>query len=105
MNLIEELPEMNNMSQHNSYSKNDTAIVVDFFIAKQPLRENFQVVVYIILCLVGAAGFEPTNAGVKVLCLTAWLYPKHSLKHYNKNPAINQYRRIYIFILTYISYC
>ena len=23
--------------------------------------------------MVGAAGFEPTNAGVKVLCLTAWL--------------------------------
>ena len=21
------------------------------------------------------AGFEPTNAGVKFLCLTAWLYP------------------------------
>ncbi len=45
MNLMEELPEMNNMSQHNSYSKNDTAIVVDIFIAKQPLRENLQVVV------------------------------------------------------------
>ena len=23
----------------------------------------------------GAAGFEPAYAGVKVLCLTAWLYP------------------------------
>ncbi len=25
--------------------------------------------------LAGVAGFGPTNAGVKVLCLTAWLYP------------------------------
>ena len=23
----------------------------------------------------GVAGFEPTNDGVKVRCLTAWLYP------------------------------
>ncbi len=29
--------------------------------------------------VVGAAGFEPTSAGVKVLCLTAWLYPKKLL--------------------------
>ena len=29
-----------------------------------------------VLCvLAGVAGFGPTNAGVKVLCLTAWLYP------------------------------
>ena len=25
--------------------------------------------------LAGVAGFEPTNKGVKVLCLTAWRYP------------------------------
>ncbi len=25
--------------------------------------------------LAGVAGFEPTNEGVKVPCLTAWLYP------------------------------
>ena len=25
--------------------------------------------------LAGVAGFEPTNAGVKVPCLTAWLHP------------------------------
>ena len=25
--------------------------------------------------LAGVAGFEPTNAGVKVLCLTAWRHP------------------------------
>ena len=27
-------------------------------------------------CRTGVAGFEPTNDGVKVRCLTAWLYPK-----------------------------
>ncbi len=26
--------------------------------------------------LTGVAGFEPTHEGVKVPCLTAWLYPK-----------------------------
>ena len=26
-------------------------------------------------CMTGVAGFEPTNDGVKVRCLTAWLYP------------------------------
>ena len=26
--------------------------------------------------LAGVAGFEPTNAGVKVRCLTAWRHPK-----------------------------
>ena len=26
-------------------------------------------------CRTGVAGFEPTNDGVKVRCLTAWLYP------------------------------
>ena len=26
-------------------------------------------------CLAGVAGFGPTNEGVKVPCLTAWLYP------------------------------
>ena len=27
----------------------------------------------------GVAGFEPTRKGVKVLCLTAWLYPNSDL--------------------------
>ncbi len=34
------------------------------------------------LTMAGIAGFEPTSDGVKVRCLTAWLYPK-----------INKYRR------------
>ena len=28
---------------------------------------------------IGIGGFEPTNDGVKVHCLTTWLYPKKSL--------------------------
>ena len=28
-----------------------------------------------VLCVAGVAGFGPTNARVKVWCLTAWLYP------------------------------
>ena len=28
--------------------------------------------------ITGVAGFEPTHEGVKVPCLTAWLYPKKS---------------------------
>ena len=28
-----------------------------------------------VLSLAGVDGFEPTNVGVKVLCLTAWRYP------------------------------
>ena len=28
------------------------------------------------VCVAGMAGFEPTTAGVKVLCLTAWRHPK-----------------------------
>ena len=28
------------------------------------------------MALAGVTGFEPVNAGVKVLCLTTWLYPK-----------------------------
>ena len=30
--------------------------------------------------LAGVAGFEPTNAGVKVPCLTAWLHPNVNLR-------------------------
>ena len=29
--------------------------------------------------LTGVAGFEPTHEGVKVPCLTAWLYPKKNV--------------------------
>lgn len=30
----------------------------------------------------GVAGFEPTRKGVKVLCLTAWLYPNSDAPYY-----------------------
>ena len=39
----------------------------------------------------GVAGFEPTSEGVKVLCLTAWLYPISDLCNYKGL----LYRRIY----------
>ena len=32
-------------------------------------------VLYCLCLLAGVVGFEPTNVGVKVLCLTTWLYP------------------------------
>ena len=31
--------------------------------------------IHLAAILAGVAGFEPTNAGVKVPCLTAWRYP------------------------------
>ena len=31
--------------------------------------------------MAGVAGLEPTNDGVKVRCLTTWLYPKISNKN------------------------
>ena len=31
----------------------------------------------------GVAGFGPANAGVKVLCLTAWRYPNMKQKYYS----------------------
>ena len=43
------------------------------------LANNNVAAVKLAQLVVGAAGFEPTSAGVKVLCLTAWLYPKNSL--------------------------
>ena len=32
--------------------------------------------------VVGVAGFEPANDGVKVRCLTAWLYPSFAMHKY-----------------------
>ena len=34
--------------------------------------------------LAGVAGFEPTNSGVKVRCLTTWRHPIQ--KHYSIDP-------------------
>ena len=43
--------------------------------------------------LTGVAGFEPTHEGVKVPCLTAWLYPK-KVEESGFEP-LNQKERIY----------
>ena len=45
----------------------------------------------------GVAGFEPTHEGVKVPCLTAWLYPKRLLLFYRK------IRRLSIPFLTFFQ--
>ena len=40
----------------------------------------------------GVAGFEPTNNGVKVRCLTAWLYPNNNIKKgdwWESNPRVS----------------
>ena len=34
----------------------------------------------------GVAGFEPTHDGVKVRCLTAWLYPKKKMEESGFEP-------------------
>ena len=39
----------------------------------------------------GVAGFEPTRKGVKVLCLTAWLYPNSDLCN-NKGLLLGEYK-------------
>ena len=40
--------------------------------------------------LTGVAGFEPTHEGVKVPCLTAWLYPNKITKgdQWESNPRM-----------------
>ena len=46
------------------------------------------------MVVAGAAGFEPTHNGVKVRCLTAWLYPI--------NEEIN-FSSIILYTITYKS--
>ena len=40
-------------------------------------------------CRTGVAGFEPTNDGVKVRCLTAWLYPNGLGDRGESNPRMS----------------
>ena len=40
-------------------------------------------------CRTGVAGFEPTNDGVKVRCLTAWLYPNRLGDRGESNPRMS----------------
>ena len=44
--------------------------------------------------LTGVAGFEPTHEGVKVPCLTAWLYPNNRMEGEGFEPP-NPKERIY----------
>ena len=37
--------------------------------------------IHLAAILAGVAGFEPTSAGVKVPCLTAWRYPTAGIKN------------------------
>ena len=39
--------------------------------------------------LAGVAGFEPTNDGVKVRCLTAWLYPISNKESFFNNSFLS----------------
>ena len=36
-------------------------------------------------CLNGITGFEPVRQGVKVLCLTTWLYPNNNVRQLETN--------------------
>jgi hypothetical protein len=38
----------------------------------------------------GVAGFEPTHEGVKVPCLTAWLYPNKKGERGESNPRMSE---------------
>lgn len=40
--------------------------------------------------ITGVAGFEPTHEGVKVPCLTAWLYPKNIGEWGESNPRMSE---------------
>ena len=44
--------------------------------------------------MAGLAGFEPTHEGVKVPCLTAWLYPIDKMEREGFEPP-NPKERIY----------
>ena len=46
-------------------------------------------------CRTGVAGFEPTNDGVKVRCLTAWLYPNNRMVGRSGFEPLNPKERIY----------
>ena len=46
--------------------------------------------------MVGMAGFEPTNARVKVWCLTAWRHPnieKSETKHWHHDKHSKMHRK------------
>ncbi len=46
--------------------------------------------VEIFLSLTGHVGFEPTNAGIKILCLAAWRMPYNLLPHKSYGKYLNE---------------
>ena len=70
---------------------------------KSSASANFATSAYYILLLAGIAGFEPTNARVKVWCLTTWRYPtdKNGVNdgtrtHDNQNHNLALYQLNYV---------
>ena len=51
----------------------------------------------------GIVGFEPTNAGVKVLCLATWRYPYTRKRRRLPPPMLTKYLTFYAFICS--MYC
>ena len=62
---------------HRRYISNKA--VVGFEPAIKVLQTRALPLGYTAIKKTGVAGFEPTNHGVKVRCLTAWLYPKNNI--------------------------
>ena len=52
--------------------------------------------------MAGVVGFEPAHKGVKVLCLTAWRYPKMPI-YYNTNIAQLSREKVYFYILICVA--
>ena len=50
-------------------------------VADEPANNPTVAVAPELLFLAGVAGFEPTNAGIKIPCLTAWRHPTELTKN------------------------
>ena len=66
-----EMPEMHlqNFEKLQSRKKREKSLEISAFLVFSCLHLNQTRI------MAGVAGFGPTNAGVKVPCLTAWLHP------------------------------
>ena len=54
--------------------------------------------------MAGMAGFEPTNTGVKVLCLTAWRHPINTGVDKGARTLDNQNHNLALYQLNYIHH-
>ena len=54
--------------------------------------------------MAGIAGFEPTNDGVKVHCLTAWRYPKSNGVDEGTRTLDNQNHNLALYQLNYVHH-